>query len=70
MARSVNHDLAIVTNCYTFGVLPRVIEKLQLSNEEKSFLVDLIAKGKTSARKLKRANILLMSNNRMSQDKE
>ncbi len=43
---------------------------VELLNEEKSFLVDLIAKGKTSARKLKRANILLMSNNRMSQDKE
>ena len=43
---------------------------VELSNEEKTLLVDLIAKGKTSARKLKRANILLMSNNRMSQDKE
>ena len=43
---------------------------VELTKEEETLLVDLVTKGKTSARKLKRANILLMSDKRTNQDKE
>lgn len=41
-----------------------------LNDEEKISLTELLSKGKASARMLKRANILLMSDERKHQDKE
>lgn len=43
---------------------------VDLNKEEKTSLTDLLSKGKASARMLKRANILLMSDGRKHQDKE
>mgnify|MGYP003695115027 CR=1 FL=1 len=43
---------------------------VELNEEEKNSLTELLSKGKASARMLKRANILLMSDGRKNQDKE
>lgn len=42
---------------------------VRLKKDEKSFLIELISKGKASARKIKRANILLYADERKT-DKE
>ena len=43
---------------------------VELSEEEKTQLTELVSKGKSSARQLKRANILLMADFRKHQDKK
>lgn len=41
---------------------------VELNESERKFLLDLISKGAANARKLKRANILLMADKRIYQD--